>query len=211
MFRITIYIISLLCMLSGYDHQYPHAWKELQSDDGWEMIKETDRVKVYRKIISASSLPAHRAEIISSLNMETLINTAWQVEKSTKVFPNAYIVEAGIYKWNGEGSYTAFQIFDIPFMNPRLYQFNSIRSENSVHWSRANTLDNSLNPEGILLPPVNFGSWQVEKYGDESKLIYRICTDPGGYVPLWIIKMANQRVLPQMLLDLENYAAKNRK
>ena len=209
MFRIIIFSIFLLYTSSGNDHQYPKNWGKLQSDDDWELIKETDRVKVFRKEISASPLPAHRAEIISPLDIETLLKTAWEVEKSTEVFPNAYIVKAGIYTWTGETSYTAFQVFDIPFMAPRLYQFNSIRSGNSIHWVRTDTLDTSFNPEGILLPPVNFGSWQVEKYGDESKLIYRLCTDPGGGIPLWIIKIANQQVLPQMLLDLEAYASRN--
>ena len=207
MFRIIIYSIALLYILPGNDHQYPQGWDELQSDEGWELIKETDRIQVFSKEISASPLPAHRAEIISSLDMETLIKTAWQVEKSTKVFPNAYIVEAGIYKWNGDAGYTAFQMFDIPFMAPRLYQFNSILLENSVHWIRTDTLNRIFNPDDILLPPVNFGSWQVEKYADRSKLIYRICTDPGGSIPMWIVKMANQKVLPQMLLDLETYAS----
>ena len=209
MFRIFIYSFSLFYILVGNDHQYPQAWNELQSNEGWELINETDRVKIFTKKISASPLPAHRAEMISSLDMETLIRTAWKVEKSTEVFPNAYIIEAGIYKKNGQSGYTAFQVFDIPFMTPRLYQFNSIRLENSVHWSRAVNLDKSFNPNDLLLPPVNFGSWQVEKYGNKSKLIYRLCTDPGGAVPIWIVKMANQRYLPQMLLDLETYASKD--
>jgi len=209
MFRIIIYIISLIYILGGKDHQYPKAWDELQSNEGWELIKETDRVKIFSKEISSSPLPAHKAELISSLNMETLIRTAWQVEKSTEVFPNAFIVEAGIYEWNGETGYTAFQVFDIPFMSPRLYQFNSILLGNSVHWARTDNLDESFNPDGILLPPVNFGSWQVEKYDNKSKLIYRLCTDPGGNVPLWIVNLANKKYLPQMLLDLETYASRD--
>ena len=209
MFQVIIYSMAFIFTLSGSDHQYPLAWDELQSDEGWELIKETDRIKVFSKEISASPLPAYRAEIISSLDMETLLKPAWQVEKSMEIFPNAYIVEAGIYKWNGETGYTAFQLFDIPFMAPRLYQFNSILLGNSVHWTQTDTLNSSFNPDDIFLPPVNFGSWQVEKYGDRSKLIYRICTDPGGSIPLWIVKMANQRVLPQMLLDLEIYASEN--
>ena len=104
--------------------------------------------------------------------METLIKTAWKIEKSTMIFPNAYIIEAGIYKWNGERRYTAFQLYDIPFMAPRLYQFNSILLVNSVHWNRTETLDRIFNPDGILLPPVNFGSWKVEKYGNKSKTTY---------------------------------------
>ena len=209
MFRIIIYSIALVYTLAGNDHQYPQAWDELQSNEGWELIKKTDRVKVFSKEISASPLSAHRAEIISPLDMESLIRTAWLVEKSTDIFPNAYIEKAGIYKRNGETGYTAFQVFDIPFMAPRLYQFNSIRMGNSIHWVRTDTLDKSFNQDDILLPPVNFGSWQVEKYGDKSKLIYRLCTDPGGGVPLWIVKLANQRYLPQMLLDLETYASRD--
>ncbi len=80
---------------------------------------------------------------------------------------------------------------------------------NSIHWVQTDTLNKSFNQDDILLPPVNFGSWQVEKYGDKSKLIYRLCTDPGGGVPLWIVKLANQRYLPQMLLDLETYASRD--
>ena len=115
MFQIIIYSIVFLATLSGNDHQYPQGWDELHSDEGWELIKETDRVKVFSKEISASPLPAHRTEMISPLDMQTLIKTAWQIEKSTMIFPNAYIIEAGIYKWNGERRYTAFQLYDIPF------------------------------------------------------------------------------------------------
>ncbi len=209
MFWIIVYILTFLYALSGNNHQYPPAWDELQNDKGWELIKETDRVKVFSKDISSSPLPALRTEMISSLDMETLLKTAWEVEKSTEVFPNAYIVEAGIYKWNGERGYTAFQLYDIPFMSPRLYQFNSILLVNSVHWNRTDTLDRIFNPDGILLPPVNFGSWQVEKCGDKSKIIHRLCTNPGGDIPLWIVELANKKYLPQMLLDLETYASGN--
>ena len=209
MYQVIIFSIMMFYILFSNEHQYPQAWDELQSDEGWELIKQADRIKVFRKEISASPLPAHRAEIISSLDMESLLEVAWLVEKSMDIFPKAYIVEAGIYKWNGETEYTAFQVFDIPFMAPRLYQFHSIRLETSIHWTRADIVNNNFNAKDIFLPPVNFGSWQVEKYGNKSKLTYRLCTDPGGRVPLWVVKMANQQVLPQMLLDLENYASGN--
>ena len=53
MFQIIIYSIVFLYTLSGNDYQYPQAWDELHSDEGWELIKETDRVKVFSKEISA--------------------------------------------------------------------------------------------------------------------------------------------------------------
>ena len=79
MFRIIIYSIALLYILTGNDHQYPKAWDELQSNEGWELIKETDRVKVFSKEISASPLPAHRTEMISSIDMQTLIKNRWKL------------------------------------------------------------------------------------------------------------------------------------
>jgi len=178
----------------------------LQSNEGWELIKKTERVKIFSKVMDVSPLPAFRAEIISDVGVNKLADAAWLVEKSTEVFPNAYITDAGIYHRRSDTSYTAFQVFDIPFLSPRLYQFNSIRIGNSIHWTRTDTVNSSFNPVELLLPPVNFGSWDVKSSGDQSQLIYRICTNPGGNVPLWIIEQANQRYLPLMLVDLETYA-----
>ena len=155
-----------------------------------------------------SPLPAYKAEIISNVKTDWLVDAAWLIEKSTDVFPNAYISDAGIYHQRGDTSYTAYQIFDIPFLSPRLYQFNSMRHGNSIHWIKADTINVTYNPDELLLPPVNFGSWEVEKHGDNTKLIYKVCTDPGGKIPKWIVKMANQKVLPQMLIDLEQYVKK---
>ena len=191
------------------DHHYPKGWDELQDNRDWKLIKELKRIKIYSKKISVSPLSAYRAEIISPLDMEALINTAWNLEKSVEIFPNAYIIDAGIYKQIDQMKYTAFQVFDIPFMAPRLYQFNSVWLGDSIHWVQTDTMNRSYNPKNMLLPPVNFGSWTVEKYSDQSKLTYRLCTDPGGRVPLWIVEQANQRYLPQMLVDLEKYATIN--
>jgi len=201
------YFVVIIHFIYAGEHQYPQGWEELQNNLDWQLIKKTDRIKIFSKEISASPLPAFRAELISSLDTESLIRAAWNVEHSLEIFPNAYIDSAGIYNRNGDKGYTAFQIFDIPFLAPRLYQFNSIRLGNNVHWAKTDTIDN---PDNILLPPVNFGSWQVEELDGKSKLIYRLCTNPGGNVPIWIVRQANQYYLPQMLVDLENYAIKNK-
>ena len=194
--------------LFANDNQYPESWFELQSNDGWKLIWETDRVKIFSKQLDVSPLPAFRAEMISDMKTDGLADAAWFIEKSMKVFPNAYITDAGIYHQRSDTSYTAYQVIDIPFMAPRLYQFNSIRHGNNIHWVKADTVGNDYNPDELLLPPVNFGSWEVEKAGNKSKLTYRLCTDPGGNVPLWIVKKANQYNLPQLLIDLEAYAQK---
>ena len=210
-FKINLLLLLFpLHLLFAYDHQYPPSWEEFQSNEGWKLIKETERVKIYNKQLDAYPLPAVKAEILSDVEMDRLLDAAWLIEKSKEVFPNAYITEAGIYHRRGKTSYTAYQIIDIPFLAPRLYQFNSIRLGNSIHWVRADALGPNYNPDKLLFPPVNFGSWEVEKEENQSKLTYRLCTDPGGNIPLWVVKQANQYNLPQLLIDLEAYAKKNR-
>ena len=102
--------------------------------------------------------------------------------------------------------YTPSRFFDVPFLSPRLYQFNSIRLGNSIHWVRTDTVNAKLNTDIKLFPPVNFGSWEITLEGEKSILTYRICTDPGGDIPHWIVSQANQRYLPQMLEDIEAFA-----
>ena len=200
-----ILIISFSIMLTA-EHQYPYGWDDLQSNEGWELILKTDQVNIFSKELNVSPLPAFRAEIISDVDVNKLADAAWLVEKSTEIFPNAFIIDAGVYYRRSDTNYTAYQVFDIPFLSPRLYQFNSIRIGNSIHWVRVDTVNSSLNSDELLLPPVNFGSWEIQSLGNQSKIIYRICTNPGGNVPLWIVEPANQRYLPLMLIDLEAYA-----
>ena len=209
MFRIFQLFFIFHCsffILMASGHQYSQSWEDLQNNQGWELTKTTDRVKIYRKSIDVSPVAAFRAEIFSDVDVNKLADAAWLIEKSTEVFPNAFIIDAGVYYRRSDTSYTAFQVFDIPFLSPRLYQMNSIRIGNSIHWVRTDTVNLSFNPDELLLPPVNFGSWEVKNSGDQSHLIYRVCTDPGGNVPLWIVEQANQRYLPLMLVDLEAYA-----
>ena len=205
LFYLLLTPYSLLLLLAS-NHPYPQSWNDLQNNEGWEMIKETDRVRIFSKQINDSPLPSYKAEIISDVEMYLLADAAWLVENSTEIFPNAFIIDAGVYHRRSDTSYTAFQVFDIPFLSPRLYQFDSIRHGNNIHWVRTDTVYPGHNPENLLLPPVNFGSWEVEQAGNQSKLTYRVCTDPGGDVPLWIVEQANQRYLPKMMLDIERFA-----
>ena len=205
LFYLLLTPYSLLLLLAS-NHPYPQSWNDLQNNEGWEMIKETDRVRIFSKQINDSPLPSYKAEIISDVEMYLLADAAWLIENSTEIFPNAFIIDAGVYHRRSDTSYTAFQVFDIPFLSPRLYQFDSIRHGNNIHWVRTDTVYPGHNPENLLLPPVNFGSWEVEQAGNQSKLTYRVCTDPGGDVPLWIVEQANQRYLPKMMLDIERFA-----
>ena len=202
-------VILPLSNLIADTHPYPENWNNLQNDKGWELVNKTEWVHVYSKLLEDSPIPALRAEIFCDVQINKLIDAAWQVKKSGEIFPNAYIIDAGIYRETSDTTYTAFQVFDIPLLSPRLYQFNSIRNGNSIHWVKTDTLSPNLNPKNYLMPPINFGSWEVMNDGDQSKLTYRVCTDPGGDVPHWLVHQANKKYIPQMLEDIVSFARNN--
>lgn len=202
-YKYLIFISFVLCFEESPD------WIELHNNNNWNLVKQSDRITLYTKKLSSSPLPAYRIELISTVDKNLLINTAWEVENSLSIFPNAYIVDAGVYSRN-KNSYSAYQVIDIPILSPRLYQFNSIKYNDSIHWVKRDTINTNFNLQNYILPPVNFGSWSVISINNNTKLTYRLCTNPGGTIPIWVIEQANKKYLPQLLLDLENFIISNK-
>ena len=99
-------------------------------------------------------------------------------------------------------------MIDIPFLAPRLYQFNHLRTTARVDWIKSQFSIQVDLPNNIVISPVNFGSWEVVESEEKNTLIYRVCTDPGGIVPSWIVKNASRNYIPDMLMELEQAAKK---
>ena len=52
--NITLFIIVFVHLIYSKTHQYPQGWDELQNNQNWKLIKETDRIKIFSKKISRS-------------------------------------------------------------------------------------------------------------------------------------------------------------
>ena len=194
----------LLCQ----EMQYPSEWQELFSDSGWTLVKKKEQIKVYEKPILASSVPALRVELITYLSAEALLNVAWAVDKYPSTLPSAYTTKSGYGRILNKIQQQGWQIIDIPFLAPRLYQFNHLRTTSRVDWIKSQFSIQVDLPNNIVIPPVNFGSWEVVESEEKNTLIYRVCTDPGGIVPSWIVKNASRNYIPDMLMELEQAAKK---
>ena len=88
-------IIILLCfcvqsIINASNHQYPSGWTDLQNNHGWNQVAETERVKIYRKKLDVSPMPAFKAVLISDIDINFLIETAWLVEKSLEIFSSDF-------------------------------------------------------------------------------------------------------------------------
>ena len=134
------------------------------------------------------------------------MNVAWAVDQYPETLSSAYIVKAGFNHRNSAQYQQGWQIMDIPFLAPRLYQFDHIRHLSRIEWISTQFNQPEDFPEQLIIPPVNFGSWEVLESDGENKLIYRVCTNPGGSVPSWIVRKTSRNYIPDMLLELEEAA-----
>ena len=192
--------------LFSQDFQYPPEWHELFSDSGWTLITKKERIRVFEKPMLVSPVPAFRVELVTPVSTEALLNVAWAVDQYPETLSSAYIVKAGFNHRNSAQHQQGWQIMDIPFLAPRLYQFDHIRHLSRIDWISTQFNHPEDSPEQLIIPPVNFGSWEVLESDGETKLIYRVCTNPGGIVPSWIVRKTSRNYIPDMLLELEEAA-----
>ena len=208
--RNKIFIFPIYGLFFGFlfsqDFQYPPEWHELFSDSGWTLITKKERIRVFEKPILVSPVPAFRVELVTPASTEALLNVAWAVDQYPETLSSAYIVKAGFNHRNSAQYQQGWQIMDIPFLAPRLYQFDHIRHLSRIDWISTQFNHPEDSPEQLIIPPVNFGSWEVLESDGETKLIYRVCTNPGGVVPSWIVRKTSRNYIPDMLLELEEAA-----
>ncbi|HIB51661.1 MAG TPA: hypothetical protein EYO48_00795 [Candidatus Marinimicrobia bacterium] len=208
--RNKIFIFPIYGLFFGFlfsqDFQYPPEWHELFSDSGWTLITKKERIRVFEKPILVSPVPAFRVELVTPVSTDALLNVAWAVDQYPETLSSAYIVKAGFNHRNSAQHQQGWQIMDIPFLAPRLYQFDHIRHLSRIEWISTQFNQPEDFPEQLIIPPVNFGSWEVLESDGETKLIYRVCTNPGGVVPSWIVRKTSRNYIPDMLLELEEAA-----
>lgn len=175
----------------------PPAWEALHDSADWKLIVQNDSLRVYTKLLPVASIPALRVEIETTASPQTLLNLAWSVERYPTLFDAVYVTRAGVIE-KGDTAQVGWQVIETPLLHPRLYVFRQIRSQHRIDWVQV-PLEGESPCSSCVLPTVNFGSWEVVPFQGRTRLIYRVCTNPGGSVPAWLVDQANRRYLPKML------------
>ena len=201
----NIIFLILLGSFGFSKEKYPDIWNKLMNHKEWEYVRETEKYQLFKSTFDKYSIPAFKIEMILKAHPQTILDVAWNVSEYPETLPSAYITQAGIFQ-NQDSTQIAWQIMDIPFMVPRLYQYRHVRKQNRVDWY--NTVFKQHLEPNIITASTNVGSWRISKKGEKNILTYIVLTDPGGLVPAWIIKQAQMKYLPQMLMEAEDTALK---
>jgi hypothetical protein len=176
----------------------PTGWEALQDSAGWQLVVQEDSLRVYIKPLSVAPIPAMRVEVETTAPPEALLSLVWSVGRYSALFRDVYVSRSGILE-QGFPVHVGWQVVDTPLLHPRLYVFKQIRSTLRIDWVQVPPDTLIQHCLDCVVPKLNFGSWEVIPFRGHIRVIYRVCTDPGGTVPVWLVDQANRRYLPEML------------
>ena len=94
---------------------------------------------------------------------------------------------------------------DTPVVSDRDYtlRFTLTKGDQTTPWLIDFTQDNLVGPEpvaGVVRVSLVKGSWELRSVQDgrATQATYRLKTNPGGSVPLWLANLANKRAVPSI-------------
>ena len=105
------------------------------------------------------------------------------------------------------GTYTVYSYSDLDFpwpCNDRWYIIKGVKDETRAaqHYYQSSW---SLVTGNLK---ENSGEWLLEPFGPtNTKAIYKLCTDPGGAIPKFLIKQATCSTMPQIIKAVRKQAA----
>jgi ribosome-associated toxin RatA of RatAB toxin-antitoxin module len=166
----------------------------------WQVITDLNNFKFFmpRTLTSMAVAPEKVTEIVQKKPTR-----AAEVEKllgPTPANPASYRIPGGKY------TVYHYSNLDLPWpCRNRWYILKGIQDEEQaaqhryrISWSLVigNLKENS-------------GEWMLEPYGtNRTKVRYRLCTDPGGEIPGFLVKQGTCTTLPQIIKAVREQAAK---
>ena len=95
---------------------------------------------------------------------------------------------------------------DTPVVSDRDYtlRFTMTKGDHSKPWVIHFTQDNAAGPAtipGVVRLSIVTGSWELKSVqgGRATQATYRLKTNPGGAVPLWLAHLGNKRAIPDII------------
>ena len=174
--RVIVYFFIIISNIIARDFIPPKGWDELHNDNNWEVVKENNQIRVCKKVISVTTFLAFRIEYTTDVSPFKLIQTIWDIDDAYKVFGNSFITHSGIYETHDSNYQSVYQIIDVPFLTPRLYQFDFFQNNNQINWVKINHSHPDLKDE-FIIPKLNAEYEATILFGPGEQLVTSINND----------------------------------
>jgi hypothetical protein len=183
-----------------------------REDAPWEKVAETDDgIVVYMREIPGTTVKEAKAHLRIAAPPRIVLDAACDPKSFRK---SLKYVEQNRYYWIGDPDvWFTYQLLDYPVVTKRdyimrfertldpakrIYRLSWSTSEQKGPPPREDAIRVTLATGGIVVVP--------EDDGKRSLLGFRLLADPGGYIPGWVINIANQRNLPDIVREIRDAA-----
>jgi hypothetical protein len=190
-------ILSLAVLLpaaAGRESVPPGVLPESLGEAAWAEI-EAGEVHVELREVAGNPVKEGKAVGLVAAPAERVFRVVTDNARFAEFMP--YVRESTV-KPGPEGSILNSQSLSLPLIDDRFYTIRVVnRQERAdgvpVYRSTWTYVPGSGNVRE------NCGSWTVVPWGDGALVVYRVLSDPGGWVPRWAHHLASRRSLPALI------------
>jgi carbon monoxide dehydrogenase subunit G len=169
----------------------------------WKVVKSADGITVWSRKVPSSRLQEIKAETAVRAPLERVWEVLTDVERFPEFMP--YVQEVRILgPAESRGRYEYHRI-DPPIVNSRDYTlrtFNEVDETQGVYrrcWVLADGKGPEP-PEGVVRIQTCRGQWTLTRLdASKTRVEYYVHTDPGGFIPVWLVNKANAVTLPDLM------------
>ena len=207
----------LLLPIIAVTEAYNPTWGELKSDDGW-VVQDTIQTEVGIVVVSkkmVDSFPCFKGETEYDglLDIPLMIEVAADAESAIS-WSSAGVTEAEtLARTTTYSDY--YQYLDLPFpLSDRFWMLRGyFEKEGAVYFFRWEPLVNggvhnerykqvvTAHPDA-LETSINIGSWILHNYDGKTHVEDRLCSHPGGAVPVSMQSIATSKTLPTNVAEI---------
>jgi hypothetical protein len=190
-------------------------------DSAWELLLDKNDIRVYASPLPDSTLREYRAEIMLDETLSTVSALLDDIPAAVEWFP--FCLSAGVIDELADGRKIIMNIADFPWpFQDRYAVFSSrkvldyFRNQIIIDFeiddvSGARSIDDRANTRDMIRIPFMKGQWALTMIDrDKTQVVYTICADAGGSIPLWLIKTFFEGTPYKTLENLRHFAKKPR-
>lgn len=168
-------------------------------DRAWDLLLEKNDIRVYARPMPDSTLREYRAEILLDATIASVAAVLDDIPAAVEWFP--FCLSAGVIDELADGRKRIMNISDFPWpFQDRYAVFTSRKTADDSRKqviidfeiddvSGARSIDDRVDTRDMIRIPFMSGQWALAAIdGDKTQVVYTICADAGGSIPLWLIK-----------------------
>lgn len=172
----------------------------------WRLVRDRDGIRIFHRMVPGSPIPEARADAIIDASPSRVYAAVSDYDNFPHFVP--YVAGSRIVRQKdrlvwvyqrlrfpgpiADRRFVIEAVHDIDRPKPGFY---------TIRWRMAERETNGLVQESGISPAVFTGSWELRPLqgGSMTDATYVVHLDPGGVLPAWLVRIATDDLLPNVI------------